>query len=377
MTGTRRTREWIAAVLAVVAIEAGTIMGPLHDIDGLFYLALVAFAFRPRTPGPSAVRIGPTLVATIALSVLPWAIVRVRDLQLFVPLWFLGLYALARVVGRRACLVALALSPLSWAFLSGLRDYVAGEPVLRTFGLRHGASLDPTTRARVGSVGCMVDGTEWIEHDPYNLALRAATAVGGVAPGLYDGPLPNADEARHILASEGRDLAASELESDRIAFYGRRIQLVAGTGELFEAAVHRDLGFTVDRSVPIRRAALVGRRLLLIGFATEELDWVLGFDARMSRLVQIDLHGGRGVHREWERVDIPPVDRAYVVVRQSRTPGGIRAEFVGHDECSVDAVDSDALSRRLFDRIGRCSPERLGDLVFFDAPGAAPASPSD
>lgn len=137
--------------------------------------------------------------------VLSWALLLLGPLSLAMVITLLLALRLA-IRARSVVAVALALAnPLSFFFLHGVVDYAGGKPAFRGKGLPgpEYANIDPATRCRRVSGGCVISGNEWAIILPHNLALHAMVFLFGPPAGSYDGPYPTREEAMAAVSAGG------------------------------------------------------------------------------------------------------------------------------------------------------------------------------
>ncbi len=99
-------------------------------------------------------------------------------------------------------LLAVLVLPSVFAFSWGSATYWLGSATLRFMGYPGhpiGLGVDPDTRVRHESGGCMVVGGEWLVTAPHNAAVRFHTFLFGPMRGTYQGSWPTLAESRLAL----------------------------------------------------------------------------------------------------------------------------------------------------------------------------------
>jgi hypothetical protein len=174
-----------------------------------------------------------------------------------------------------------ALSPFALAVLFGAVAYARGTARLRTVGYPDlGLSnVDPVSRYQSVSSGCMVDGSEWVLHLPYNATLRVLKSALGPMPRTYDGPFPTEHEARRALRASTR-LTWAALRNERFVLGGRTIHLRPGVGSSLAA-----LARTFDDSQGPGAAMWQGRALVLQVPQQPGADLIVLIDADSGKVV--------------------------------------------------------------------------------------------
>jgi hypothetical protein len=134
----------------------------------------------------------------------------------------------------------LVLSPCSPHAVRGAADYARGEFVLLGVGLYDDEvyfRVDPIWRCGQRSLGCMVDGDEWVRILPYNLAGKALITLLGPMPRSYVGPYPEWDEVEAALDGAAV-VPVADFRSDRVILPGRKpILLPSGCGDKYLESV--------------------------------------------------------------------------------------------------------------------------------------------
>lgn len=205
--------------------------------------------------------------------------------------------ALWRAVSNRsvvAILLVCLANPLSFFFFRGMADYAGGKPALRGMGLpgpEH-ANIDPETRCRRLTGGCLVSGHEWVAIVPHNFALRTLAFLLGPPADTYDGPYPTREEA--VAASTpGSPVSAGEFVSGRIPTASGMISIDQDTMEKLGRFIFPFSGYASGDPLDGEQlyAALLRERCLVLRWremslpeTTDETDEVVVLiDIRNSR----------------------------------------------------------------------------------------------
>jgi len=117
---------------------------------------------------------------------------------------------LRKRLGARA-FALLLLSPTIWvtskASFDAVQDYRAGTGRIYRFGYTEfRLGVDPDYRCWQMNGGCTLSGPTAMYGVPYNLALKKLIGRFGPMPGSYLGPIPEAEEARRLIAEEAISL---------------------------------------------------------------------------------------------------------------------------------------------------------------------------
>lgn len=150
--------------------------------------------------------------------ILSWVIFPLGPLSLAMAIT-LPLALCHAIRARSGAAVALVLAnPLSFFFLQGVMDYAGGTPALRGMGLPgpEYANIDPATRCRRISGGCVIRGHEWASILPHNLALRTMVFLFGPPAGTYDGPYPTREEAMAAVSATGTLVSVQQFAAGTI-----------------------------------------------------------------------------------------------------------------------------------------------------------------
>jgi hypothetical protein len=144
-----------------------------------------------------------TMMSLFGIIGLNWLIFATAFLSvLLVPMTLVGVSFF--VIKRRlwAALILLVTVPPAFFFMSGVRRYIDGSAKLIITGLPfiETFNLDPETRCRQTTSGCIVRGNEWCTHDSYNFAIRLMILCFGEMPREYHGPYPSREEAISTFA---------------------------------------------------------------------------------------------------------------------------------------------------------------------------------
>ena len=132
------------------------------------------------------------LIATIAAVVTAlWLLFFVTTTIVGVIVTFSALALALSFKKTRRFAPVLALSPCFFipVLCSGkaIYDYSQGDAVLLYTGHPHGSNIDPTYRAPVRSLGCIVTGLNSLQEIPNNLVVKALITVFGFQKGAYRG----------------------------------------------------------------------------------------------------------------------------------------------------------------------------------------------
>lgn len=145
------------------------------------------------------------------------------------------LYVVVRLSTRRRYLLivlCVLLTPFTIFAFEGFADYQTGSARLRYMGYPGPEFYNPDPELRCGrsTGGCLVNGTEWLLHEPYNLSVMLMIKLFGPMRGSYTGPYPSREEA--VTALDGATaLPVDQLLRDRITVGETEVQLGEGVGE--------------------------------------------------------------------------------------------------------------------------------------------------
>jgi tetratricopeptide (TPR) repeat protein len=162
---------------------------------------------------------------------------------------------------RKASMVLLLCSPLVvvpiGSFAWGTWGYLSGGGSLRGFGRPDAeySNLDPTCRCPRVSSGCVINGSEFLTHNPNNLAIEILTKIFGPMRGAYAGPYPSREEALRTLESAQTQLLICEL-----AAYVAELGLPQGAPA---AALEREISQQLEKDLPIRAAVFRGETVVV------------------------------------------------------------------------------------------------------------------
>lgn len=168
--------------------------------------------------------------------------------------------------------IAYGISPLAVFTAASAYSYTTGTAYTTGVGLPGPSTynIDPETRVRGSSRGCIAYGNEWLVDLPNNATISLLSAVFGPMPGTYDGPYPTLVDAE-LTARGGVALSWDELKSDRIPVRGRHVKLAPGFGNRFELILRdrfweRALSEVDDPGPPLPRAGVFHGRVLVLQF---------------------------------------------------------------------------------------------------------------
>lgn len=176
----------------------------------------------------------PVRVVPVAVVIVAWALSFLGPLSdlllVLIPAAALGFAASGR---RWAVAIVLLGAPTTPPMVAAVTDYARGAVALRGAGLYdHETWTNPDRRYRCfrTSSGCLVDGSEWVRHDPYNLVAVALLDWLGPMPGAYLGAYPTRDEALGHLA-RGFPIDGDRLLADEVRLpTGETVRLPSGFG---------------------------------------------------------------------------------------------------------------------------------------------------
>ena len=150
-------------------------------------------------------------------------------------------------------------------FLRGAFGYTTGTATLEYVGYPGygNGNLDPRSRVPWGTTGCTFLGHEALTQGANNLGVQMMGTLFGTMPGAYDGPYPTKQEARNVLAAEGRLFDPWMMDDPTHPLSVDWSQIPQNT-RLFMDTAQRVLG-GIDPDAPPSRLAVLEQRALLVG----------------------------------------------------------------------------------------------------------------
>jgi hypothetical protein len=115
-------------------------------------------------------------------------------------------------------LVAIPVAVAAYSFMEGTVGYLGGTAVFRGVGYpgREYYNLEPKYRVYWQTSGCVVLGTEYLTHVPYNFAVMALATVFGPMRGTYHGPYPTRQEAGAVLRDSRETVGLEALYHEQL-----------------------------------------------------------------------------------------------------------------------------------------------------------------
>jgi hypothetical protein len=116
-------------------------------------------------------------------------------------------------------ILAIPVTVAAWSFMEGTVGYLGGTAVFRGLGYpgQEFYNLEPKYRVYWKTSGCIVLGTEFLTHVPYNVAVMGLATVFGPMRGTYHGPYPTRQEAGAVLRDSGETVGLEALHYPQFA----------------------------------------------------------------------------------------------------------------------------------------------------------------
>ncbi len=213
----------------------------------------------------------PSLRLVVMLWLFGWLLFGMSILSILSVILFGYLWVKAVTTKSRGALLALLLSPPLVLFVVGAACWFTKYPTFIGSGLpSHEASnLHRKTRCYWQSMGCGVDGSEWLTQGPYNLGLSLMNGVFGAPPRTYHGVFPDKAEAEHLTDS-GQSIPVEAFRSGMFTLNGEALIVAPALISAWEKEVGSQNESQHEKESLTLRATIAGGECLMIRL-TEEI----------------------------------------------------------------------------------------------------------